>query len=111
MGVVLQENVIKWYRRDYLSKNWDTDHVDILRVRGKRSLYSYVIKCKEHVKKNQIILMQPDTVKDSIIFEHYLIAGNCPLKDGILKTDLPNEERKTQFSFNDDVITYTVKWL
>lgn len=89
-------------------RKWSTDHVDISRIRDTKSLHAYVIKLKPHIKKNQLVVIYPDTVADSILLEEYFNDGNCPLKRGIIKK---NFVENNSFKWADHTLTYRCNWL
>lgn len=88
-------------------RKWSTDHVDISRIRHTKSLHAYVVKLKPHIKKNQLVVIYPETVADSICFEEYFNDGNCPLKRGIISQNFDNHS----FKWSDVTVTYGCNWL
>lgn len=89
-------------------RKWSTDHADISRIRNTRSLHAYVLKLKPHLRKNQLIVIYPDTVADSVLFEEYFNDGSCPVVDGVVKK---NFDENTSFQWKDLTLTYTYNWL
>jgi hypothetical protein len=89
-------------------RKWSTDHVDIARIRNNKSIHAYVIKLKPHIKKNQLVVIYPDTVVDSLLFEEYFNDGNCPLRRGVIKRDYLEPH---SFKWSDHILTYTSNWL
>lgn len=90
-----------------MSRQWETDHTEIVRIREMQSLHSFVVRLKGYTKPQRIAIVLPDTVTDSIIFEKYLDEGNCPLQQGILAG---KHEQNRMYQFKKDRINYKIKW-